>query len=132
MKRTKIHQLTNRQLYATTKGHDLKTFETITYEDIDQLENGLALEGYVTATRRELAAKFGEPDMTGTVDNKVTTEWLLRFEDGTIATIYDWKRYEEAAGAPDLDEVYNWHIGGQTTAAVYAVSGALGTGADVA
>lgn len=95
------------------------------------IEN-LGLEGYITTTRRELAAKFGEPDMTGTIDNKVTTEWVLKFEDGTIATIYDWKRYDDDLGAPELDEVYQWHIGGQSKAAVYAVSGALGTGADIA
>lgn len=108
----------------------MKTFETITYDDIDQLEDGLGLEGYITTTRRALAAVFGEPDETGTIDNKVTTEWMLKFSNGTIATIYDWKRYEDDLGAPELDEIYTWHIGGQSKAAVYAVSGALGTGAE--
>ena len=43
-------------------------------------------------------------------DGKVTTEWIARFDDGAVATVYDWKRYDE--GAPGMDEVYDWHIGG--------------------
>lgn len=92
----------------------------------------IGLEGYITTTRRELAAVFGEPDETGTIDNKVTTEWTILFDGETVATIYDYKRYEDDLGAPELDEIYTWHIGGQSKAAVYAVSGALGTGADIA
>jgi hypothetical protein len=106
----------------------LKTFEIISRDELDDI----GLEGYITTTRRALAAKFGEPDETGTIDNKITTEWSLRFSDGTVANIYDWKRYDDDLGAPELDEVYQWHIGGQSKAAVYAVSGALGTGADIA
>ena len=106
----------------------MKTFEIINIDDVEDL----GLEGFITTTRRQLAAKFGEPDETGSIDNKITTEWTLRFSDGTIATIYDYKRYDDDLGAPELDEVYKWHIGGQGKAAVYAVSGALGTGADIA
>lgn len=73
--------------------------------------SGTALRGYVTTTRRALEAVFGKPtaddDESG---DKVTTEWVVDFGD-TIATIYDWKRYED--GAPDMDEVYEWHIGGK-------------------
>jgi hypothetical protein len=54
---------------------------------------------------------------------KVTTEWIIKFEDGTIATIYDWKRYEE--GAPVLNEVYEWHIGGYSETAVSRVQETL-------
>ena len=32
----------------------------------------------------------------------------LRFEDGTVATIYDWKEDETPLGD------YDWHIGGKT------------------
>ncbi len=105
----------------------MKTFEIISTDELD----GTALEGYITTTRRALAAKFGEPDMTGTIDNKITTEWVLKFEDGTIADIYDWKRDWDDLGAPELDEVYTWHIGGHGKAAVYAVTEALGIGAEI-
>jgi len=85
--------------------------------------NGTSLVGYVTATREEIEEVFGEPDYEGDGSNKVTTEWDILFADGTVATIYDWKRYEE--GAPDYDEVYEWHIGGKTWQAALHVSEAL-------
>ena len=84
---------------------------------------GTSLIGYVTTTRDHLEATFGQPYEYGTGD-KVTTEWVLQFSDGTVATIYDWKRYEE--GAPYLDEMYNWHIGGADNTAEARVTEALG------
>lgn len=73
--------------------------------------NGTSLKGYVVATRAELEKTLGAPTWnTPSPDGKITTEWVLRFSDDTVATIYDWKRYEE--GAPEMDEVVVWHIGG--------------------
>lgn len=70
------------------------------------------LVGYVTSTRRALEERFGKPFTYSQYDSdgKVTTEWILEFEDGVVATIYDWKRY--SYGSPALDEDYKWHIGG--------------------
>ena len=69
----------------------------------DASVNGTSLKGYVTATYAELVARFGEPERGG---DKTTAEWALAFEDGTVATIYDWKEYETPMGE------YNWHVGG--------------------
>lgn len=77
--------------------------------------NFTSLQGYLTATRRQLVEVFGEPLPTESLDGKTTTEWIIRFKDKkvtTFATIYDWKRYE--LGAPTDDEVYMWHIGGHS------------------
>ena len=73
-------------------------------EEID----GTHLIGEVESTRAELTAAFGEPIEYGEGD-KVTIEWGIRF-GSTVATIYDWKRYEE--GSPEMDELYAYHIGG--------------------
>ena len=73
-------------------------------------QNFTSLQGYVDATREQLVAVFGEPDPIQCSDGKVTTEWIIEFADKTIATIYDWKRYD--LGAPKSDELYEWHIGG--------------------
>ena len=72
--------------------------------------NFTSLQGYVDATREQLVAVFGEPHPIESSDGKVTTEWIIEFADKTIATIYDYKRYE--LGAPKSDELYEWHIGG--------------------
>lgn len=70
--------------------------------------NGTSLMGYFTATYNEVVAKFGEP-IAGDPGDKVTVEWVVVFEDDTVATIYDWKT-ESPAYTPD--EPYEWHIGG--------------------
>ena len=82
-----------------------------------------SMQGEIIATRAELVAVFGEPNYTGDMFAKVQTEWDLTFTDGTVATIYDWKRYED--GPAGLREAYSWHIGGHTASAVDRVLGAL-------
>jgi hypothetical protein len=86
--------------------------------------NGTWLQGYMEATRREIEAVFGKPFYeTDDTFDKVTTEWVIQFEDGTIATVYDWKRYEE--GAPSMDERTTWNIGGRDQIAVDHVTHAV-------
>lgn len=83
----------------------------------DANRNGTSLKGYVTATYAELVATFGEPEAGG---DKTTAEWALEFEDGTVATIYDWKTYETPM------DTYAWHIGGHDYMAVERVYEAMG------
>lgn len=76
--------------------------------------NGTSLQGYVTTSYHQLVARFGEPAFTD--GDKTTAEWHLEFEDGTVATIYDWKQTETPWGT------YQWHVGGRDQRAVWAVS----------
>ena len=71
--------------------------------------NGTSLQGYMQAYYHQLVEVFGEPEGGG---DKTTVEWCLSFEDGTVATIYDWKEYETPTG------LYHWHIGGKNNLAV--------------
>jgi hypothetical protein len=83
--------------------------------------NGTSLKGYVVTTFDELVEVFGAPD-DGPDDfeaDKVTCCWRLQFEDGTIATIYDWKE----RSTPYYR--YDWHIGGKCNQAVDLVHSAL-------
>jgi hypothetical protein len=89
-----------------------KIMQFQTHNDANIETHGSSLMGYIQATRAQLEAVFGAPmdfDCGVPEDNdKVTTMWRLRF--GTqVATIYDWKRYED--GAPKAHEVIAWHIG---------------------
>jgi hypothetical protein len=79
---------------------------------------GTSLQGYTPTTLRQLIEVFGEPDYYDEGD-KVTVEWCLVFEDGTVASIYDYKRYE--LGTPELDEMYHWHVGGSSPVALATV-----------
>lgn len=86
---------------------------------------GTSLRGDVKTRKIDLIKVFGEPTYsTPSVDEKVTVEWIIQFENGTIATIYDWKRYE--LGTPGLFEEENYHIGGKKYESVDLVKEALG------
>jgi hypothetical protein len=78
--------------------------------------NGTSLKGSVYTTYADLVETFGEPEAGG---DKTTVEWALRFEDGTVATIYDWKTYATPMGP------YDWHIGGKSKMAEVRVTQAL-------
>jgi hypothetical protein len=80
--------------------------------------NMTSLKGEVLITYAELTEIFGRPDHgPNSADlDKVTCEWALKFEDGTIATIYDWKTWRTPLGE------YEWHIGGHDMAAVDRVT----------
>jgi hypothetical protein len=87
----------------------------------DAIIQGTSLKGYVIANYEELFDAFGQPD-EGPDDlmaDKVTCCWRLQFEDGTIATIYDWKE-----SATPYHRYY-WHIGGKSSDAVELVHKAL-------
>ena len=83
---------------------------------------GTFLQGYIETTKADLIRVFGSPDEFGD-GGKVTIEWGIRFEDGTIATVYDWKRYE--LGTPADDELMTYNVGGLTPRAVKLVKRAL-------
>ena len=70
---------------------------------------GTSLQGYITTTMRELNSVFGEPTFYYPGD-KVTVEWEHTFSDGTVVTVYDWKRYDD--GVPEMDEIFEYNIGG--------------------
>lgn len=86
--------------------------------------NGSSLRGYISTTHAALVETFGAPSFEGEGD-KVTCEWVIVFDDGTVATIYDWKQYE--LGTPY--HTYDWHIGGFDVDAVERVHAAMKKGA---
>jgi len=85
--------------------------------------SGTSLQGYIETTKAELVSVFGDPITFGDSGDKVTIEWGIRFEDGTIATIYDWKRYE--LGTPADNERMTYNIGGLNQRAVELVNLAI-------
>jgi hypothetical protein len=73
----------------------------------DANANMTGLKGEFPITFAELVEIFGRPKYGPNADlDKTTCEWALEFEDGTIATIYDYK-----VGYTPMGE-YEWHIGG--------------------
>ena len=76
--------------------------------------NMTSYKGSVVTTFAKLVEVFGQPDHgpDNMEHDKVTCEWDLCFEDGTVATIYDWKLDSTPFGE------YEWHIGGRSSEAV--------------
>jgi hypothetical protein len=61
--------------------------------------------GTLEASRKEIARQFGEPD---TGYPKSTYHWQVKFPDGSVVTIYDYRKRNRFA---DADEVREWSIG---------------------
>lgn len=80
-----------------------------------QLIAGTSLRGYVNPfSYAELVAAFGEP-MTGTDQGgKVDAEWLIRWPDGVVATIYNYKDGPNYLGdeGTQVEQITEWHVGG--------------------
>ena len=56
----------------------------------------------------ELVELFGNPITTE--DNDIRFQWLIEFEDGLLATIYDWKvDYSQKCV---MTQPIEWHVGG--------------------
>jgi hypothetical protein len=72
--------------------------------------NGTSLQGYMTTCYDDIVKVLGEPHYRD--EDKVTCEWSIQFNDGPVATLYDWKEYKTPMGK------YEWHIGGETKSAV--------------
>jgi hypothetical protein len=85
---------------------------------ISSMASGTSLRGYVTTTYQTLVERLGEP-RGGSADGKSTVEWIMVFEDGTVATIYDWKTNSTPK------DTYDWHIGGKGIGVLENVKGVL-------
>lgn len=91
------------------------------WEELDYCEK----QGSITTTYDRLFAVFGAPQL-GPDDKEeegelghVTCEWFIKFEDGTVASIYDWKKNITQR------KPYDWKIGGFSPEAVNKVQKCL-------
>jgi hypothetical protein len=88
--------------------------------------NMTCLQGYIVASYDRLVELFGEP--TEGDGYKVDAEWLVEFEDGTVATIYNWKNGINYCGFDEgypVEVITDWHVGGHAFQAVRLVDDAL-------
>ena len=82
---------------------------------------GTFLQGYIKASYEQLVKTFGEPHDPNGDNYKTDVEWAFEFADGTIATLYNWKNgknYLGEAEGLELNDIYEWHVGGFSEKAV--------------
>ena len=80
--------------------------------------DGTSLQGYIEANYWDLVDTFGEPEQGD--QYKTQAEWCLKFADGTLATIYDWKQ------SCKPQDVTKWNIGGFSILAEDYINKTLG------
>ena len=71
-------------------------------------------QGTIDATYAELKHCFGEPKGRHD-DHKCDVEWNIKFADGTIACIYNWKNGLNYCGVEDglrLSQMTSFNVGG--------------------
>lgn len=71
--------------------------------------NNTCKVGAINISFYELVELLGPPVCGPSSDCKTQCEWHLEFEDGTIATIYDYKQ-----GDIPIEQINYWNIGGKT------------------
>ena len=88
--------------------------------------NDTHLQGSVGATYHELVEIFGEPTRyePDEYENKIDALWAIKFEDGTVATIYNYKNGLNYLGAVGkrVSEISMWNVGGLDERAVTMVN----------
>jgi hypothetical protein len=95
-----------------------------------EMLNGSHLQGTVHVSYDRLVEAFSEPykwDLSNS-DGKSDVEWIIEFDDGTIATIYDWKRGVNYCGPVEGIPAHMntlWNIGGHSKDAVQRITAAL-------
>jgi hypothetical protein len=90
---------------------------------------GTSLQGHINATYDQLVAVFGQPEVftLENSDGKIDVEWAIAFDNGTVATIYNWKNGKNYCGADGLNvaDITRWNIGGNRYDAATLVDSAL-------
>lgn len=88
--------------------------------------NGSYLQGRIDASYSDLCRVFGKPT-TGD-SYKTDANWNVLFQDGHVATIYNYKdgiNYNGTEDGTPTELIRDWHIGGFTQKAVDHVQAAL-------
>jgi hypothetical protein len=101
---------------------NISTLRFKTHNDSEIDVNGTSYQGVISETFENLLKVFGTP-MGASGDNKVDVEWNIMFNDGVVATIYNWKNGPVSMGENGTNpvDIQEWHIGGKTISAIYDV-----------
>jgi len=89
------------------------------------IEEGSAstwLQGRIDVEYAKLVKVFGEP-ISKVDEYKSDAEWHILFEDGILATIYNYKDGKNYLGDKGMlvKDITEWHIGGKTHKSVINV-----------
>jgi hypothetical protein len=86
--------------------------------------NGTHLQGHINCSYDNLTRALGYPLESGFDDYKSDAEWWIRFKDGTVATIYNYKNGKNYMGEQgyNLCDIPQWNVGGRSKEVVERVA----------
>ena len=86
--------------------------------------NGTHLQGHMHCGYDKLVETFGDPLSEGYDDYKSDAEWDIEFDDGTVATIYNYKNGKNYLGDQgyNLCDIPQWNVGGRSPEVVERVA----------
>lgn len=81
--------------------------------------NGTSGQEDFIAKYSDLVKIFGEPLLDTSGDDKTDAEWEIEFEDGTVASIYNWKNGKnwDCENGLKVEDIEEWQIGGHNETA---------------
>lgn len=96
-----------------------------THNDKSINTGGSSLVGEINVSFAKLTEKFGKP--TGSDGYKSDAKWEVEFENGVVATIYNWKNGKNYCGSSGIPrtKITNWHVGGFKQEALDLVEAAI-------
>ena len=95
-----------------------------THNDKEICTDGTWLQGHVYCSYETLVSLFGEPSERYD-DYKCDAQWNIEFEDGEVATIYNWKNGINYCGVNEgipTEKITEWNIGGNTHKVAFAIN----------
>ena len=121
-------------------GHDQWNY--VTHNEVNMLSDldpidcmGTSLVGEVECKFYDIYDTFGRPEPGD--EYKIDAHWSIEFDDGLVATIYNWKNglnYHGAIGrnlpSDQLTDITEWHIGGKDKVVVDRIKGMLSSRMD--
>ena len=100
-----------------------------THNDININYNGTGLQGYIIISYEELVNIFGNHQTFD--DYKTDAQWIVKFSDGVVATIYNYKNgvnyLGEDYGVP-TKYITEWNVGGKTDKVVSRINNIIKKG----
>ena len=83
-----------------------------THNDVEIETSGTSLMGSIRLDYYDILDKLGKPHESDLY--KTDAEWDIEFDNGTIATLYNWKDGKNYCGKEGLFpyQIVEWYIGG--------------------
>ena len=85
-----------------------------THNETDDIDiDFTSLKGSIKTSYNNILNKLG-PSQKDFDNFKVDAEWTIKWEDGEIATLYNWKNGRNYCGdyGDRLEDIMDWNIGG--------------------